>query len=125
MIKKMTNKDEMFYHYMGKFFGSRIVQTETKDRIYDDNRKTWYIYLDSHSKPIGFISVCDNTIKNIYASNLKHLKALILEVMKDMPIRDSIVTNAYTDTYMECGLEISPNNLKNFITIRGEQHVEY
>lgn len=44
----MTNKDDNFYSYMGRFFGSRIVQTETKDRIYDDNNKTWYIYLDKN-----------------------------------------------------------------------------
>lgn len=124
MIVKITNKDEMFYHYMGKFFGSRIVQTETNDRIYDDNRKTWYVYMDLEHKPLGFISVCDNTIKNIYSSNAKYLKELILEVMKDMTISDSVVTNTYIDIYKECGLQICSSNLKNFVKIRGEQNVE-
>lgn len=122
MIIKMTNKDELFYHYMGRFFGSRIVQTETKDRIYDDNQKTWYIYLGPNSKPCGFISISNNTIKNIYSNNIENLKALLLEVLHDIPINDSIVTNAYKDVYAECGLEIFPNNLKNFITIRGEKN---
>ena len=32
----MDNKQENFYTYMGKVFGSRIVQKQTNDRIYDD-----------------------------------------------------------------------------------------
>ena len=39
MILKLTNKDEKFYEYMGKFFGSRLVQRQTNDRIYDDPDK--------------------------------------------------------------------------------------
>ena len=39
MIIKMTNKDENFYQYMGKFFGSRLVERQTNDRIYDDDNK--------------------------------------------------------------------------------------
>ena len=46
MIIKITNKDEKFYQYMGKFFGSRLVERQTNDRIYDDNNKEWYIYIE-------------------------------------------------------------------------------
>ena len=43
MIIKMTNKDEKFYEYMGRLFGSRLVEKQTNDRIYDDDSKEWYI----------------------------------------------------------------------------------
>lgn len=121
MILKMTNKDNDFYSYMGKFFGSRIVQTETKDRIYDDNNKIWYIYLDQNNKVCAFLSICDGVIKNIYSSNDASLKKLILEVKKDSVLQPSIVTKIYENVYLECGLKInSLENYKHFIMIRGD-----
>lgn len=121
MIVKMTNKDPNFYLYMGKFFGSRIIQTETKDRIYDDNNKLWYIYLDSDNKSYGFISVCDSVIKNIYSINETYLKELLIQVQKDSPIHPSIVTKLYVNLYEECGLKITElDNYKHFVMIRGD-----
>lgn len=121
MIVKLTNKDDSFYLYMGKFFGSRIIQTETKDRIYDDNNKEWYIYLNSNSKPCAFVSVCDNTIKNIYSTSDDYLKELLLYIMKEIVISPSIVTKIYEDIYIQCGFHINTlDNYKHFIMIRGE-----
>lgn len=118
MILKLTNKDTNFYNYMGRFFGSRIVQTETKDRIYDDNNKLWYIYIDDDNKPCGVISVCNGVIKNIYSSNDAYLKELLEQLMKDIKIAPSIVTKLYTNLYEECGLHInSLNNYKHFVMI--------
>lgn len=122
MILKLTNKDDNFYQYMGKFFGSRIVQTETKDRIYDDNNKIWYIYVDADDKAYGFISVCDDVIKNIYSSNENYLKELLLEVMQDITIQPSIVTKLYGKLYEDCGLILtSLDNYKHFVMIRGDK----
>lgn len=122
MILKLTNKDSNFYHYMGKFFGSRIVQTETKDRIYDDNNKLWYIYADSDNKPYGFISICDGVIKNIYSSNELYLKELLRHIQQDTVIKPSIVTKLYEDLYKECGLKItSLDTYKHFVMIRGDE----
>lgn len=120
MILKLTNKDTNFYNYMGKFFGSRIIQTETKDRIYDDNNKLWYIYIGIDNKPYGFVSICDNVIKNIYSSNENYLKELLEQICKDIDISSSIVTKLYESLYEECGLIVSPlNNYKHFVMIRG------
>lgn len=123
MILKLTNKDANFYHYMGRFFGSRIVQTETKDRIYDDNNKTWYLYVDDHDKAYGFISICDGVIKNIYSSSEPYLKDLLKEVMQDNTvIQPSIVTKLYETLYQECGLKITAlDNYKHFVMIRGDK----
>ena len=122
MIVKMTNKEENFYNYMGKFFGSRIVQTETKDRVYDDNNKVWYIYVDSENKPYGFISVCDGIIKNIYSNNNDYLRELLKKVSTDMQIEPSIVSKLYEDLYQECGLIVTYlDNYKHFVMIRGEK----
>lgn len=121
MIVKLTNKDDEFYHYMGRFFGSRIVQTETKDRIYDDNNKEWYIYLNQAGKPCAFISVCNGVIKNIYSNSNDYLKTLLLSVMNEIVIEPSIVTKVYEDVYIECGLHINTlDNYKHFIMIRGD-----
>lgn len=121
MIVKMTNKDDDFYTYMGKFFGSRIIQTETKDRIYDDNNKEWYIYLNQNNKPCAFVSVCDNVIKNIYSVSNDYLKELLLFIMKKIVISPSIVTKIYEDIYVQCGFHINTlDNYKHFIMIRGE-----
>lgn len=123
MIVKMTNKDEDFYAYMGKFFGSRIVQTETKDRIYDDNNKIWYIYIGKNEKACAFVSICNDVIKNIYSTNNTYLQELILEIKKDFVIKDSIVTNIYENVYLNCGLKtIVLDNYKHFIMIRGENN---
>lgn len=121
MIVKMTNKDDDFYTYMGKFFGSRIIQTETKDRIYDDNNKEWYIYLNQNNKPCAFVSVCDSVIKNIYSVSNDYLKELLLFIMKEIVISPSIVTKIYEDIYIQCGFHINTlDNYKHFIMIRGE-----
>lgn len=123
MIVKMTNKDDKFYSYMGRFFGSRIVQTETKDRIYDDNNKIWYIYLDKNERACAFISICNDVIKNIYSNNDAYLQELILEIKKDFVIKDSIVTNIYENVYTNCGFKtIGLDNYKHFIMIRGENN---
>ena len=121
MILKLTNKDTNFYTYMGKFFGSRIIQTETKDRIYDDANKYWYIYLDDNNKAYGFISVCDHVIKNIYSNNDLYLKDLLDTVKKDFSIQPSIVTKIYEHIYKDCGLIVNNlDNYKHFIMIRGD-----
>lgn len=120
MILKLTNKDNNFYNYMGKFFGSRIIQTETKDRIYDDTNKLWYIYIGSDNKPYGFVSIFNNVIKNIYSSNEAYLKELLEQVLADINISPSIVTKLYENLYTECGLKISHlDNYKHFVEIRG------
>lgn len=122
MILMLTNKDANFYNYMGKFFGSRIVQTETKDRIYDDNNKVWYIYIDSDNKPYGFISVCDGIIKNIYSNNHDYLRELLQKVSTDIKVEPSIVSKLYEDLYQECGLIVTHlDNYKHFVMIRGEK----
>lgn len=88
MIIRATNQDKNFYSYMGKFFGSRVVEKQTSDRLYDDNNKLWYIYLDG-KKPMAFVSVAKNIIKNVYA-----------------------------DVYERCGYKIDKSHTyKNFVTI--------
>lgn len=117
----MTNKYEGFYSYMGKFFGSRIVQTETKDRIYDDNNKTWYVNVDRHNKVYAFASVHDGVIKNIYSSHNSYLKELLLELQKQFLIKPSIVPKIYEQVYIDSGLKVENiDNYKHFIMIRGE-----
>ena len=120
MILKMNNKSKNFYNMMGNFFGSRIVQNATNDRIYDDNNKEWYIYVQNNA-PVAFISVASNVIKNIYAVQNNYLIDLLNYVKNEMQIKDSIVTRIYCDVYNSCGLIIDDNNAyKNFVKIRSD-----
>ncbi len=122
MILKMTNKSEGFYSYMGKFFGSRIVQTETKDRIYDDNNKVWYVYVDKNSKVYSFVSVVNQVIKNVYSTNNSYLADVLFAVKKDIVVQTSIVTKIYEEVYLNCGFKINNlDNYKHFIMIRGDE----
>ena len=124
MVIKLTNEDDRFYQYMGKFFGSRLVEKQTNDRIYDDSDKVWYIYLDG-KKVVAFISIQKNTIKNLYTIKQEYLEKLLERVKKENKITTSIVTNTYKDLYEKCGFILNNNqNFKNFVTIFTEQKEE-
>ncbi len=116
MIVKMTNKDENFYKYMGKIFGSRLIQNQTNDRIYDDDNKMWYIYLEDE-KVAAFISISNNVIKNVYGAKEKALKELLEEVRKENKINFSTVTNIYGKLYNEVGFKVEKGIYKNFVVI--------
>ena len=117
MILKLTNKDKNFYEYMGKFFGSRLVQRQTNDRIFDDPDKVWYIYKEGN-KIVAFVSIQKSTIKNIYSTKEEYLEKLLERIKKENKITNSIVTNSYKNLYKRCGFFINNNsNLKNFVTI--------
>ena len=123
MVIKMTNKDKKFYQYMGKFFGSRLIEKQTNDRIYDDNDKEWYIYLEEE-KVMAFISISQCKIKNIYTVKEKYLEDLLKEIKSENNITYSIVTNAYEETYKKCGFKVhNDNTYKNFITIYMEKEL--
>ena len=119
MILKMDNKSKDFYNIMGRFFGSRIVQNKTNDRIYDDNNKEWYVYLDKKN-PVAFVSIVSGVIKNVYSIKDEFLIELLTQVSKTVKIEDSIVTSAYYDVYNSCGFICDDNGYKNFIRIRSD-----
>jgi len=117
MIVKMNNKNDKFYNYMGKIFGSRIIQNQTNDRIYDDDNKTWYLDIEDE-KVLAFVSVANNTIKNIYTTKDKSVEDLLKEVKKENKISFSTVTNKYEDSYVKTGYKVQKTDgLKNFIVI--------
>lgn len=117
MIIKLKNTDEKFYQYMGKFFGSRLVEKQTNDRIYDDSDKEWYIYLEG-KKAVAFVSIQKNVIKNIYTTKQEYLEKLLERIKRENKITNSIVTNTYKDLYERCGFLLDNNsNYKNFVTI--------
>lgn len=120
MILKINNKDEKFYFYMGKVFGSRIIQKQVNDRIYDDNDKEWYIYIEDN-RVIAFVSIDNNVIKNVYTIKDKCLVEILKKIKKDYKIKESIVPNTYKALYTKAGFKINPmNSLKNFVSIYDE-----
>ena len=113
----MNNKSEKFYEYMGKIFGSRLIQNQTNDRIYDDDNKIWYIYLEEE-KVVAFVSISNNIIKNIYTTKSKYLKEVLEEIKKENKITFSTVTNIYEKLYTEVGFKVNKTeNLKNFVIL--------
>ncbi len=119
MIVKMNNTNDDFYKYMGRVFGSRIIQLKTNDRIYDDAEKEWFIYLND-GVPEAFVSVVNNVIKNVYTTKDKYLEELLNEVKKQIKIHSSIVPKIYEDIYIKVKFEIlDEKSYKNFIVIKG------
>ncbi len=117
MIVKVTNKSENFYQYMGKIFGSRLIEKQTNDRIYDDDNKLWYLYLEEN-KVMAFVSISKNVIKNIYATKEKYLEKTLEKVKEENTITYSIVTRYYLNTYEKAGFKVSKNqDYKNFTII--------
>lgn len=117
MILKMNNKSENFYNYMGKFFGSRLVQNKINDRVYDDPNKEWYILLEEE-KPVAFLSLIDNTIKNVYSLKDEQLEKLLKGVKKDINLQMSILPKVYLDTYKKLDFEIfDDKTYKNFVVV--------
>ena len=113
----MTNKEENFYQYMGRFFGSRLIERQTNDRIYDDDNKEWYINLDK-KRVVAFVSISNHVIKNIYTIKEEYLEELLKKIKKENHITYSTVTNYYKEVYKKCGFEVAENNeYKNFVTI--------
>lgn len=117
MVIKMTNESEGFYGYMGKAFGSRLIENQVNDRIYDDDKKVWYLYIQEE-KVKAFVSIKKNVIKNVYATKEEYLERILEEVKKENRITYSIVANCYTSIYEKCGFKIwKPQDYKNFVTI--------
>lgn len=117
----MTNKDEKFYEYMGRLFGSRLVEKQTNDRIYDDDSKEWYIYLEE-DKVVAFVSISKNVIKNIYTTKEKYLEEILNQIKEENHITYSIITKSYAEIYEKCGFKISKNqDYKNFVLVYTEE----
>lgn len=116
MVTKMTNKDKNFYKYMGKMFGSRLIQNQTNDRIFDDNNKVWYLVLEKDIV-IAFASVSNNIIKNVYTTKDETLEEILKEVKKENKIKDSTVTALYEDIYKAAGFKVIRGIYKNFVII--------
>ena len=108
MIVKMNNKEENFYNYMGRMFGSRIVQKQINDRIYDVDE----------DKLFCFVSVVKNIIKNVYTMKDNYLVEILKQIRKEKKIQESIVPNIYKDLYIKAGFTINQEaTLKNFVII--------
>ena len=117
MVIKMTNKDKNFYKYMGRFFGSRAIEKQINDRIYDDDGKQWYMFFEGKEVK-AFVSVNKNIIKNIYATEEKYLEDVLKAVIKENEITYSTVIKMYADVYKKCGFKVSKETgYKNFVMI--------
>ena len=117
MIIRINNKDEEFYKYMGKCFGSRLIEKQTNDRIYDDSNKEWYVYIEEE-KVMAFVSISQGIIKNIYTTREKYLEEILNKIKEENTINTSIVSNSYVEVYKKCGFKVSNNQeYKNFVTI--------
>lgn len=118
MIIPITNKSKNFYLHLGPVFGSREVQKITGDRFYDDDDKVWYVYF-KQSKPIVFVSVSNDVIKNVWSENRDLLIKTLKEVNKKHSIKESVVPAIFKDEYAKADFTVLGNGYKNFIKIRG------
>ncbi len=124
MIIKTNNKDEKFYQYMGKFFGSRLVEKQINDRIYDDDKKDWYLYLENDAV-VAFASIQNKTIKNVYCYKDEYLEEIFKLIKNEEQINSSILTKRYIDIYLRSGFEVlDDKSYKNFVTISKKEEVK-
>ena len=118
MIKKINNKDKNFYQYMGKFFGSRLVEKQVNDRIYDDDKKEWYVYIENDIV-LAFVSIQNKVIKNVYCYKENYLEEVFNFIKKEGKIDkidSSILTKNYLEVYKKCGFKIvDEETYKNFV----------
>ena len=121
MVVKLNNKDSNFYMYMGKIFGSRLIERQTNDRIYDDNEKEWYVAIEEE-KVVAFVSLSHQMIKNIYTTKEKYLEEILKVIKEKVKIKPSIVTNIYKEIYQKMGYSLEKeNNYKNFVVIYNKE----
>lgn len=118
MIIPLTNKSKNFYSYLGSVFGSREVEKITGDRFYDDDDKVWYVYF-KRSKPVAFVSIVDDVIKNVWSDSRELLVKTLEEVNKKHEIKESVVPAIFRDEYVKAGFSIVENGYKKFIKIKG------
>ena len=117
MIIKTNNKEKNFYYYMGRIFGSRLIQKQTNDRIYDDNDKEWYLNIEEE-RVVALVSISKNVIKNVYATKDNYLEELLKVVKEEKKIQESVITNLYQEIYKKVGFSIThTDHLKNFIIV--------
>lgn len=123
MIIVINNKDDKFYQYMGKIFGSRSIEKQINDRIYDDDKKEWYLYIKDN-KVEAFVSVQNKIIKNIYCYKEEYLEEVLNYIKKEGKIRNSILTKKYIEIYEKCGFQIiDKEKYKNFVIINDNKKV--
>jgi len=122
MVIKLDNKAKEFYGYMGRFFGSRVVEKQMNDRMYDDDGKEWYIFVDEGTAK-AFVSIQKETIKNVYTTKEEYLKEILIQIKQERPIGISIVPKIYENIYSECGLEVSiGEQYKNFVVVTAKEN---
>jgi len=115
IIRKLNNRSKNFYVYLGKLFGSRVVEEVTLDRIYDDADKKWYVYFD-RDHPCAFVSMKGYKIKNVYAEKKQYLVPLLKEVINDEVIIPSVVTKTFESEYRAAGFKTKERSV-NFVEI--------
>jgi hypothetical protein len=119
MVLKLTNKSKNFYYYLGPIFGSRIIENKTGDKFYDDDNKIWYINFIKN-KPVAFVSVLNNTIKNIWGDKDEYIIETLQQIKNEIHINTSVVPIIYKDLYIKIGFKILDGVGKNFIKVGDE-----
>lgn len=118
MIITITNKSKNFYVHLGRIFGSREIERLTKDKMYDDDNKVWYVYY-KRGNPVTFVSVVDGVVKNVWSDDRKLLVDVLKKINKDLSIKNSTVIKYFEKEYEKAGLKVNKKS-KNFVTIRSD-----
>lgn len=117
MILVMYNQDKDFYNYMGRIFGSRVIERQTNDRFYDDNEKEWYINVKDN-KVVACVSLKNNNIKNIYTTKKEYLQEILVKIKEENKILPSAVSKLYRSVYIDSGYTVADDEkYKNFVVI--------
>ena len=116
-IVGMTNCDPGFYILMGPVFGSRDIERQIKDRIYDDADKTWYL-LTEKKRVLALVSLVGTKVKNLYGQNQDQISQLLQELPDGV---SGIVPAMYRSGYEQTGFTVKSHS-ENFVKIGGKSY---
>ena len=101
-----------------------MVEKQTSDRIYDDDKKDWYVYIENDNV-IAFVSIQNKVIKNVYCYKEEYLEKLLNKVCQEEQVEPSILTRQYMKVYRKCGFDMMDNEIyKNFIMVHRKRKKE-
>jgi len=80
-IRRMTNRDDVFYQLMGPYLARREVEKEIGFPIYDEDGKEWFVAIDDGAV-VGFCYRFKGHIGSCYVVEERRRQGLFRQLLK-------------------------------------------
>jgi len=116
-LRVITNRDVDFYHLLGRFLSRREIVKEIGAPIWDDDDKTWVVYLD-YENVIGFCGLKPGRIGPVYVIPSRRNEfvgtTLLKEALHNLGGKVYIITNRATIPFYKKFGFVVLSTTKNF-----------